>query len=64
MDIGLHRGVAAILAAVLSAALLAGCSEEEQLLIPAGEPTVERRDRDRQLGERTLKQGESGRMAY
>ena len=64
MDTELHRGVAALLAAVLSAAVLAGCSEKPQLLVPAGEQTIERQDRDRQLGERTLNQGESDRMAY
>ena len=65
MVIGLHRGVAAILAAVLCAAILAGCSEEEQLLVPAtGDQVLERQDRDRQLRVRALNQGESGRLAY
>lgn len=64
MDTGLHRSVAAILGAVLSAAVLAGCNEKPQLLVPASEQTIERQDRDRQLGERTLNQGESDRMAY
>jgi hypothetical protein len=65
MVIGLHRGVAAILPVVLCAAILAGCSEEEQLLVPAtGDQALERQDRDRQLRERALNQGESGRLAY
>jgi hypothetical protein len=48
----------------LSAAVLAGCGEEPQLLGPAGEQTLEAQDRERQLRERALNQGEAARIAY
>lgn len=62
MDIRLHRGVAAVFAAVLSAAVLAACSEEPQLLVPGDDPVLEAQQRDGPLRARTLNQGESGRM--
>jgi hypothetical protein len=64
MGIGLHRGVAAVLAAMLSAALLSGCTEKPQLLVPTSDPALQAQARDGSLRERTLNQGESDRMAY
>lgn len=59
------RVVARVLAAMLLAASLTGCGERPQLLIPEGEPAIEKRlERDGQLRERTLNQGESDRMSY
>ena len=64
MDIGFHRGITAVLAAVFSAALLSACTEKPQLLVPTGDPALQAQDRDGPLRERTLNQGESDRMAY
>jgi RNA polymerase sigma-70 factor (ECF subfamily) len=53
------------LAGVLLAASIAACTEVPQLLVPEGEPpAVESIERDGALRERTLRQGESGRMDY
>lgn len=54
----------AILGGALVLAAIAGCSEKPQLLVPEGEVQVERLQRDGGLRERTLNQGESGRMSY
>lgn len=56
--------VMAMLAGVLLTASIAACTEEPQLLAPAGEPAFERIERDGALRERTLNQGESDRMSY
>jgi hypothetical protein len=54
----------AILASALLLAAITGCSEKPQLLVPEAEAQAERLQRDGQLRERTLKQGESARMSY
>jgi RNA polymerase sigma-70 factor (ECF subfamily) len=54
----------AMLALALVSAGVAGCSEKPQLLVPEGEAQAERLQRDGELRERTLNQGESGRMSY
>lgn len=54
----------AMLGGALVLAAIAGCSEKPQLLAPEGEPQIERLQRDGELRERTLHQGESGRMSY
>jgi hypothetical protein len=54
----------AMLAGVLLTASIAACTEEPQLLVPAGEPVIERIERDGALRERMLNQGESDRMNY
>ncbi len=64
MGIRLHRGIAAVLAAMLSAAFLSGCTEKPQLLVPTGDAALQAQERDGPLRERTLNQGESDRMAY
>lgn len=56
--------MAALLVAALTAASLAACSEKPQRLVSDGEPTLSSESWQGQLRERTLKQGESGRMGY
>jgi len=56
--------LAAILGSALVLGAIAGCSEKPQLLTPAGEEQVERLQRDGELRERTLNQGEAERMSY
>lgn len=55
---------AARLGSALLLAAIAGCSEKPQLLIPEGDARIERLQRDGELRERTLNQGESARMSY
>lgn len=54
----------AILGGMLVLAAIAGCSEKPQLLVPEAEAQVERLQRDGELRERTLNQGESARMSH
>ena len=63
------RTVLALLAAALTATNLAACSEKPARLVPEGEHTYngesgDNASGDNALRERTLKQGESGRMTY
>lgn len=55
---------AAILGSALLLAAITGCSEKPQLLVPEGEARIEKLQRDDELRERTLNQGESARMSY
>ena len=53
----------AILGGALVVAAIAGCSEKPQLLVPEAQVQAERLQRDGDLRERTLNQGESARMS-
>ena len=55
---------AARLGSALLLAAITGCSEKPQLLVPESEVQAERLQRDGELRERTLNQGESARMSY
>jgi RNA polymerase sigma-70 factor, ECF subfamily len=48
----------------LASALIAGCGEKPSRPVPDGEHAYNRENGDNPLRERTLKQGESGRMSY
>lgn len=58
------RHVLAVLIAAVAAASLAGCSEKPPRPVPEGERAYNGENGDSPLRERTLKQGESGRMSY
>lgn len=58
------RKVLAMLVAGIAAASLAACSEKPPRPVHEGEQAYNSKSDDGQLRERTLKQGESGRMSY
>ena len=58
------RNVLVILISASAAASLAACSEKPARPVPEGETASNSEKRDGPLRERTLKQGESGRMSY
>lgn len=58
------RKVLAVLVAAVAAASLAACSEKPPRPAPEGEQAYSSKKGDSPLRERTLKQGESGRMSY
>lgn len=58
------RRVMTLLVAVLAAASLAGCGEKSPRPVPQDEQAYDSEKGDNPLRERTLKQGESGRMSY
>jgi hypothetical protein len=58
------RTLAVFLVSVLCAASLAACSEKPARLVPDGEQAYNGDHGENPLRERTLKQGESGRMSY
>jgi RNA polymerase sigma-70 factor (ECF subfamily) len=58
------RKVLVILVAAFAAASLAACSERPPRPVPEGEQAYNGESADGPLRERTLKQGESGRMSY
>jgi RNA polymerase sigma-70 factor, ECF subfamily len=58
------RKVLVVLVSVLGAASLAACSEKPPRPVPEGEQAYNGESGDSPLRERTLKQGESGRMSY
>ena len=58
------RKVLVILVAAFAAANLAACSEKPPRPVPEGEQVYNGENGDSPLRERTLKQGESGRMSY
>jgi predicted small lipoprotein YifL len=60
----MRHTLTAMLVAALAAASLAGCSEKPQRLVPEGEQAYNGENGESALRERTLKQGESGRMSY
>ena len=58
----MHRALTVLLAAVFCAASLAGCGERPQRLVTDGEKAYNGDNQVSPLRERTLKQGEAGRM--
>ena len=60
----MHRVPTFLLIAALAAASLAACSEKPTRPIPEGEQAYNGEHGGDPLRERTLKQGESGRMSY
>ncbi len=58
------RKVLVILVSVFAAASLVACSEKPPRPVPDGEQVYNSENGDSPLRERTLKQGESGRMSY
>jgi RNA polymerase sigma-70 factor (ECF subfamily) len=58
------RKVLAMLVAAVAAASLAACSEKPPRPAPEGEQAYNSENGDSRLRERTLKQGDSGRMSY
>jgi RNA polymerase sigma-70 factor (ECF subfamily) len=60
----LRHALMAVLVAAVAPASLAGCSEKPPRTIPEGEQAHNGESGDGPLRERTLKQGESGRMSY
>jgi RNA polymerase sigma-70 factor, ECF subfamily len=64
VDSKIRHTVTAMLLAAVAAASLAGCSEKPPRSVPEGEQAYNGENGDSPLRERTLKQGESGRMNY
>ena len=58
------RKVLVVLVAAFAAASVSACSEKPPRPVPEGEQAYNSTSDDDQLRERTLKQGESGRMSY
>ena len=58
------RTLAIFVVTILCAASLAACSEKPPRHVPEGEQAYNGDNGENPLRERTLKQGESGRMSY
>jgi len=63
-DPTMNGRTAAMLLIAFSVAGLAACGEKSQDLVPAGSRAYENPGGDGRLRERTLNQGESGRIGY